>query len=477
MSIILSVWAIYNDPTINNDGLIYLKSAEYYIDGQWGKGFELWRWPFFPWLLSVIGIVTSLSPEYSAYILNTLLWAIVIVSFIALIKELGGKTEHLVAAAIIILVFTKINDYRDYIIRDAGYIAFYLLSFLFFIRFSRENSWKNAIIWSACMIVATLFRSEGFAFLALMPLILLLDSKRTIKNRLYNYLKANALFITASVLIFITLSSIGSSITNFDPGIKLMSYIQSFGGEFSNKVDIINKYVLNRFSHQYDWLVALLTILVILIAKIVTTLGILYGPLFIHGLYTKAYTPRVNDRNVWLWLIGINIIILLIYISINFFLTGRYVLALVLTMMMVTPFSLIRIFHQWKANKLSSHKSQKYIYPLVILLMIYMAVDGLVSTGPSKKYIKEAGLWIKENIATESSVYSNDPIINYYAGKEYIYPFPIELSEATVKYDYTAVRIKRKKPELKTKAINEIKTEPIKTFKNKRGDLILLFKN
>lgn len=477
VSILISAWCIYNDATINDDALIYLNSAELYIKGHWAEGWQAWNWPFFPLLISIISKITNLSAEHSAYVLNTLLWSVVVLSFIALTKEMGGTLRHFLAAAIIILIYTKINDYRDYIIRDTGYIAFYLLGFLYFLRFKHTNTWLNALAWSFFMILAALFRSEGFIFLVLVPMVLLIDRNQDMNQRIRMFIKANTLLVALSIVVALIILLTGVSIEKLDVSQKLAIIIQTYGTEFTNKIQLVNKYLLNKYSEHYGWLVVFFTIVIILLYKSITTIGALYGLLTFHGVFTKTFNPEKAKRDIWLWFVTINIIILLIFASMKFFLTGRYVLAMVLTIMLAVPFSLVKIFNHWMNRKKDGTIIQKYALPVIIFLMMYMLVDGLVSFGPSKLYIKEAGLWIKNNTIAESTLYSTDQTINYYAGKKYRYPALANLSESKVKYDYTAIRIKRKSPELRNRILVEMKTKPIKRFSNTRGDTIFLFKN
>ena len=477
ISVIFSVWNIYHEPTINGDALVYLKSAELYTKGYWAEGFQTWKWPLFPFLLSIISNVTNLSVEHSAYVLNTLLWAVAILGFIMLTREMGGTLWHWVAAAIIILVYTKINDYRDYIIRDAGYIAFYLLGFLCFLRFNHTKTWLYGLSWAFFMVLAALFRSEGFIFLVLAPLVLLIDRDQDISQRIRMFIKANSLLAALVVVAIFTILLTEIPIEQLEISQKLNIILQTYGTEFTSKIQLVNKYLLNKYSESYGWLVVIATIVIILLYKSVTTIGTLYGLLTLHGIFSKAYSPDKTRRNIWLWFIFINIIILLIFASMRFFLTGRYVLAMVLTIMLITPFSLVRIFNHWKDKKPGSGKYQKYILPGIILIMILMLIDGLVSFGLSKLYVKEAGLWIKNNTSLESTLYSTDQTVNYYAGKKYPYIVLSDLSKAKVKYDYTAVQIKHNKQGLLKKVIVKMKAEPIKIFGNKEGDRVILFKN
>ena len=161
-SIILSAWAVSLDDVINNDGILYLQIAELLDRGEWQVAFQLYKWPFYPLLISLVANVPGLGYEHAAHLLNAALTALTVVCFISLVRELGGDQGTVLAAAIVIVLYPGINEYRSFIIKDTGYIAFYLLSLLYFFRSLRSPGWGQVVTWISSILVATLFRIEGF---------------------------------------------------------------------------------------------------------------------------------------------------------------------------------------------------------------------------------------------------------------------------------------------------------------------------
>ena len=69
----------------------------------------------------------------------------------------------------VILLSHQFNSVRQYIVRDHGFWAFYLVSLYFLLKYVEDVSWKNALAWSASLLMATLFRIEGAIFLLTLP--------------------------------------------------------------------------------------------------------------------------------------------------------------------------------------------------------------------------------------------------------------------------------------------------------------------
>ncbi len=128
ISLFLSAWSVYLDDVVNSDGVLYLWAAEALKAGDWQEALALYKWPLYSSLISLVSLIPGLGVEYAAHVLNAALTALAVVVFLSLVRELGADRKMLIAAAIVILLFPGLNRYRAFIIRDAGYIAFYLLA-------------------------------------------------------------------------------------------------------------------------------------------------------------------------------------------------------------------------------------------------------------------------------------------------------------------------------------------------------------
>ena len=170
-SIVLSAWCLFLDNVINSDGVVYLRTAELLSNGDWQTALSSYKWAFYSFLIAGVQLITGLSFEYSANALNAALTALAVAVFLSLVGELGADRKILIAAVVVVLLFPGLNRYRAFIIRDAGYIAFYLLALLLFIKDLKQPRPALRLGWLASIFVATLFRIEGFIFLVALPLV------------------------------------------------------------------------------------------------------------------------------------------------------------------------------------------------------------------------------------------------------------------------------------------------------------------
>ncbi|MFH1673213.1 MAG: glycosyltransferase family 39 protein [Pseudomonadota bacterium] len=490
ISLMISIWAVYQDSVINGDGLLYVYSAAQISEGNWQQAFSIYNWPFYSWLISLTNQLLGFSLESSAHQLNAVLTALAVVAFINLVKELGGDKKILIAGAITILIYPTLNDYRNYIIRDAGYIAFYLASIWLFIRYIKYNNWSDAVGWGTSMTIATLFRIEGSVFLALMPLIILFKNPDPVRKRLQLFLKAHTVLFVFILLGFVLWLVDGDLIHQrhgrlYEPVETLQNLFGYVTTDMANKVEVLRGSLLNKYSSEYAWVIICLSLLVIFITETITTLTPLFAVLAVYSVFRKLSFQDNFLRAVWYWLILLNVSILGVFLLKNTFLTGRFPLALSLTVMPAVPFALVSLFERWRENR-HGFSVQRLGLLLIGIMLCFMALDGLISTGPSKEYIKDAGLWLKQTTKAQETLYSNNSALTHYAGKlgdtGYLYDYEWSDTFALLKgnqwkqYDYLAIQIKRKHPERANTVIDILGLQPVKTFTNSRGAKVLIFK-
>lgn len=487
VSILLSVILLYQDNVINNDGVTYLVSAGYIKEGNWHQALQVYNWPFYPWLIAVFSMTTALSLEWSAYVLNTLLVCITIVSFILIAKEARNNNVFMIISAVVILVYPVLNDYRSFVIRDHGYLGFYLLSIYFFILFIKNKDWRFASLWSMSMIIAALFRLEGIIFLFLMPLILFLEKTESFVVNLRSYMKANAVLV-----VFIFVSSILILSTNLadailasrlgDPIRMISQLFDTHVAEVSQKALNMERYVLNKYSAKYSMLIIYGSFVLILLLQIVKTLTPINTVLVGLSVCNKRIIKNNMFSYLWLWVVIINIIILSIFILRYHFLTGRFPLGLSLVLMLAIPFFIERIYRYIKTHGLKLW--QKSVVGILAIVLLLFVLDGII-TGPKKDYIKQAGQWYASNVGHSKSYFSNSSIFSYYAGQitesRTHYDYNSEnlvllfQSKKWRKLDYLAVKIPRKDKILRKYIEKYMVSAPIKEFSNKRGDTIRIY--
>src|SRR5262249_42035397 len=129
LSLLLSLWAVWAQFIPNPDAALYLRSAEQFADGKWTEGIGTFRWPFYSLLIAAMMTVTGLKAFVAAEILNALLAAVATVAFIALVGRLSnGDRLTVICAAFVILLQPHLAGDRPSVIRDNGYLAFFVVS-------------------------------------------------------------------------------------------------------------------------------------------------------------------------------------------------------------------------------------------------------------------------------------------------------------------------------------------------------------
>ncbi len=485
VSLVLSAASLYMDDVINNDGVEYLRAAQAILEGDWRAALLIYKWPFYSALIALVSALTGLAAEFSAHLLNAALTALLVVAFIRLVAECGGGAGATIAAAFIILLLPAVNDYRAFVIRDPGYQSFYLLSIIFLLRFQSHRRWADAGAWFAAASVATLFRIEGAVFLLLLPVYMLFTGVRSTRARAM-------ILILAGLLTALLLSAFGWWIFAPDKTLKHMGVVDEpaaivqgaltqVSTELSNRLEAIRAEFLIGYPGGYAYVVLVLMLLTILLGAVLSNLTLWLAFLVGYAANRRLLFPRPEARTLWYVLIGLNVAILLIFALTKLFLTGRYPLALTLTLLLGAPFGLLALHEAWKARRGRSWRS-RWLYPVVVAVIIVAGVEGLDLT-TSKGHIKSAGRWLRDHSPATAMLLSNDKLLIYYSDR-YTGRYRLEsdserlldwLRERRGGDVYLAIRVRRHEGDLEAVLVELIGRSPAKVFANDAKDRVLIF--
>ncbi|AGS39025.1 MULTISPECIES: glycosyltransferase family 39 protein [Cycloclasticus] len=486
ISLLLSLSQLIDDSVINSDGIFYLYLASLIQQGGWQAATEAYNWLFYPYIISLVSTLTSLTLESSAHVLNALFTATTCAAFILLIKEFGGKQKvHLYCASLIILCYPNLNEYRNLIIRDHGYWAFYLLSCYFFIKAYKKPTLKTVISLALFTSIAALFRIEGVIFIITLPLLLLLRHISLVQ-------KPNSLTI---LILAATLLSVFAYSSTYQPlnvsGFTkfnqlqqaLTSAITSISSALSSTQTFINTLSPQGFSNDYAPALLIFFFILVLLTEIVSATSPLYALALTSIFFLKRTV--LNRQLIWPWiyLIAINIIILCGFLTSTYFLAGRYPIPLALILIIPLPF-LVQLAYQQLQKKAFS-TTQTYIAKITLVFFIVLTFDGLISTGVSKDYLKDAGRWIAANKDKNALLFTNNQFVSFYAGahngkriNEPSFNTVIrEINNGKLnQFDILAVQISRKNTDGASSLLTSLAIEPVKAFKNRKGDSVFIFK-
>lgn len=481
-SLVLSLWAIHVDPVVNNDGILYIEAAHHFGAGDWRAGFAVYKWPFYSIVISAVSAL-GLPEGHSAYLLNGLLYVLLVLGFVAFVQALGGGRTAMWSAAAIALAHPVLNEFRSFIIRDIGYWACYLWSLAYLFAYLNQERRSLLFAWAVLAILAFLFRIEGIVLVTVLPACLYAAGTAGVHRAVaLSAVAGIGLLVVAAAPLWHYMSEVGFS-GNALVSSPLQHIVESWRsgtGELAARLDALERDFPGVSGDLASFGVYLCAVLLIVAGELIQSVGIVFTGL---AIYASWRLPRLMpDRTMkwWLIVVGIQVLLVLIFAFSNFFLTERYPLGLALSILAIIPLLLEEIWHRspWKS------KAWSWRAVVIAVLLTIEVVDGLnLATG--KLYIKEAGLWVRQHAVPGSTIYSNNRILVYYSGlKDYDTEDSYSWQEAMSKvwndewrkYDFFVLVMNVNEARDELLLFRKISSKPVKTFTNKDGDQVLIFR-
>ena len=486
ISILLSVWINLRETVINPDAICYLLSAETYTQSGLRAAMQLCgqaRWPFYSVLIAQLTQWTHLSYTFSAYLLDGLFSVISVGMFLLITQTLGGTRRVIWLAALIILLSHEFNSVRQYIIRDHGFWAFYLVSLYTLLRFVQQPRWLMGLMFSLSLVIATLFRIEGLVFLLTLPLVILFCQQYRFSVRMKYFAILNLPVIAISLII----------------GSWMMLHPQATTEKLSRVTEVFNQlqhgftYMLAQYQHTKTALIqhvlttdaardaGLVLFLVLITWYLVNILGNLswiYSFLVIYAWYHHVAQFAREKKLVLNAYLLVNLIITFCFFAQHLFLSKRYLIALSLIFMFWVPFALDQLYRE------RHHAKQKILLWIVSLAIIISALGGIFDFGHSKAYIRSAGDWVATNIPQQASLYANDYQLMYYTQhfKQTMYQVlndNVDINHIAhgkwKKYDYLVIRLDKHDDAQINQTMKSIPLKPLQIFTNKHGDQVAIY--
>lgn len=465
---------------LNNDGILYLQTAEAFANSGWRAAMELYPWPFYSILIAMTAKLMQLSFVHAAYLLNAALLVIIVTSFITIIKELGASRAVQFIGAIVILSHPRLHHYQSYIIRGFGYWAFLLLALLYLIRYHRHLCWGHALGWGTSISIAALFRVEGTVLLIFTPLVLLFRPNiglwRKISSTLKTYSINIATLFIAQIWCF---SKQDMSIITFGRLSEIQNQLQNgfmlLGTNLQISAAIISQNVLNDYSDDFALTMTISGLAGVYLYKLIKTIWPLHTLLCAHAVCNKLIPADDGTRKLLIYFTALNLLIPAIFFGQNFFIRYRFLMPASLLLLIWTPFSLNNIFQDWK-NKKRVRTGDRIIFPLLSIAFSIMFVYAFIPSRPSKAYIISAGIWLKNNTPQHAGIYSNTRKIPFYAKRKFIlWDIPADgLEQQWTSEDFIALKVGNKDYNKVAKCLTSLNLKLIKVFENKQGDKVII---
>lgn len=471
-SMLLSAYALISDDIINSDGILYIQMAEAYLQGGLSAMASLYDWPFFSLIIGIISQLTNLYAETSAALLNAVLFVIFTDALLLIARHLLPAGRQLFIAALLILFFYSINDYRDFIIRDIGYWAFISLALLHFLNFLKDQRLQSALLWQTFGLVALLFRIEASIILLAMPLFLLFIERQ--QPVLKSFLQLYSLLLVISLLAPIAMIMIagGDWINAFGKLGSIGNYLD-FGliqNRFDAHAELIAKQILHPVAEDEAGRVLFFGLTGMLAMELFLGLSAAYILILLLGW--KIQTPLLTGQlsKALVYFLIINIVLLVIFSFYRYFVSSRYcVMAFVALFLLVLP-RLTRFIDEIFLQR------KRALQALVVIALVYSLGDVAYRSN-SKNFIPETAKWAAQQLPPDSKVLTLDEFSTYYFHKYANTTSTIKRRSKLDGYkyfDYLLLVEKRRNLQLKS----QLASLPVKTLykiENKRGDKAVVY--
>ncbi len=410
-SLLLSLQAVYFDDIINRDGIMYLQMVEAYLDGGLSAARAIYDWPAFSILIAWIHQLTSLSIETTGSILNSLLFILLTDALVLMSSLLVSSQRQLGIAALLILCFYPINEYRDFILRDPGYWAFASLALYQFMLFLNAPSYKSATLWQTYMVIAVLFRIEGSVLLLGLPLFLLFARKPI--DGLKQVAQASYLLIITFTAIVTFVLSQPDLMAAFSKLESISSYLNldRYNEVLTRSAGIIESQILNKYSEDYAALILVAGLLTMLAYKLLKTFSVSYLIIYFAATTKNDQPHNPQLQRLLIYFFTLNILILTSFLFKEYFISSRYAVLALAGLLLIVMSKVCQGIERFWLTK------NKRLLAVIGLALFYNVADTSTLSS-SKRYIKETAIWAAHNLPEDSLVMTDDEFMLYYFNAE-----------------------------------------------------------
>ena len=414
-SLALSGFAVAFASLPNDDAYTYIRTAEIFLEQGVGAAISHYTWAGYPILIALVSLL-GLSLFTSAYVLNAIFFAILAYAFISILRHLDDSNRIAWLAALTVLAYPELNEYRDMVLRDAGFWAMLLLALWRFMVFVDTRQFSHSVFFVLAMIGAMLFRAEAVIYLVAIPFALFLQSDRNTQQNRQDFLKLAGFICCVGALGFLMLLAAGINL--FSLIFELLRIYQPFLISRFNPDEAITAAQATAifgeyagiFSRDYVSAVVAVGLSVVLVMTLFYTIG---GPFFwllAFGLMRKHIRWHRAKVAPILAVSLANLFILVVFLYTTKFLTGRYALVFGLMAATLVPFLISSIIERNRGGKW-----EKFVSYFLILFFFYCLIDSYVSFGKSKDWLLDAAGYVELQAESETQVLTNNHTIAYFS--------------------------------------------------------------
>ena len=126
-SLVVSFLILFIEDAPNDDAYAYIRTAEIALTDGIGVAIQHYAWVSYSLLIALVSqFGTDLLT--AAYIINSLFYALLIYSFVSIVRMIDDSNLVVILAALCILLYPQLNEFRFDVIRDVGYWALSLFA-------------------------------------------------------------------------------------------------------------------------------------------------------------------------------------------------------------------------------------------------------------------------------------------------------------------------------------------------------------
>ncbi len=443
-SLLLSVMFFFFKGIPNDDAYTYVRTAEIFLNEGLTAAIDHYAWVAYPVLIALVSTL-GISLLTAAYVLNALFYALLVYSFVSICRLLDDSRLVVGLAALTVIVYPELNEYRDMVIRDVGFWALALFGLWQFLLYDRERNLKQGTLFLAALGLATLFRAEALLYLLLTPVALLFNSSFSTDDNRRHLLKLTGITVVIGVGVLLTLMLAGINVIALL--LERLAVYQLFLIEAFNpseavlvaRADAIFGEFAADFSQDYVNAVIAVGLLVVLLMSVFYAIGGPYFWLLLWGGLRKHLPANGTSAAPVVAYLLINLGLLLVFLYVTRFLSARYAILFSLMLVLQVPF-LVRTIIE---NSRGSHW-QKSVQYFLIMFFFYCAIDAYVSFGRSRDWILDSAQYLSESNAP--NVITNNLSIAYFSGEveeydEVIRVLPADVIRAAQPGDLLAIEM------------------------------------
>lgn len=398
-ALLVSSWlvltALISDPVLNKDGMYYVDQARLYIDG--GAFYES-RWTLFSRFLAVFSRISGVDPYHVALIFIVLLRVLITGLIFAWLSGHQHRIDMPIAFVVAVSMPWLI-DYQSFLVRDTFAWVALIVCLLLSENWTRTQRWRWLLFMLPVVLVAVLFRTEMLV-LMVVPVWLLL---------VYGWRRGAGFTLTVLALLLLAGSAVVFAVWDVVEG-HLAAYARVLHGAsgyqaFPSLVDALAPHVNVHAQDELPKVLAVgLTSLPLF--AVADSLGIFIVPLGYALASAECRKRALVDGGVSLWLMLFFFLVLLAFVFVMQFLSGRYAVPLAICLVPWVAHGLQQLWY-------SRPRLAKYIVTLAMI----SAVLGSLTTTSTKYLVKDLGEFLAVRSTQFSPVFFNDARIAFYAGE------------------------------------------------------------